>query len=96
MGKIYQNQTKLKIDFDLREDITGATVVIKYVSPQGNTGTLPVIVTDAINGLVSFINDTEPVFTEVGNYRMWAYVVYPDLRELFGEPDCLQIFKEGN
>ena len=96
MGKVYVGQTKLKIIADLNSDITGSTVVLKYEKPDGATGNFPMVITDALNGIVEYDVSLATDFDLKGNWKMWAYVTYADSKVAPGEPFRLKFFTEGD
>jgi len=95
MGKVYVGQTKLKIVLDLNSNITGTTVILKYEKPDGATGNFPMVITDAINGIVERVVALATDFDVKGNWNMWAHVTYADSKVAAGEPFKLFFGTEG-
>ncbi|MGL5074882.1 MAG: hypothetical protein ACRDBG_03425 [Waterburya sp.] len=97
MGKIYQNQTKLVLNFELGEDISTATVEVLYKDPDGIEAVLgQAVIIDAPLGKVRLTSGTAAFFTKVGFYKLWTKVTFPDTKVLWGEASKIQIFKEGS
>lgn len=96
MGKIYINQSKIKFTVDLKTNITGSTVKLKYIKPDGTTGEVDAIIDDAPNGIISYIppNPGSPL-DQNGTWKMWAFVTYGDAREAPGEPFEFKLNIEG-
>ena len=97
MGKVYINQSKLVINFNLGSDITGAIVVIEGFNPLGVAITnLTALVINASQGTVQYTSGVVSDFTIIGTYKLWAYVEFPDGRKIWGEPSYLEIHKTGS
>lgn len=96
MGKIYVNQTKLELTFDVGSDITGATVIIEGKDPNGASITpLATTTLNATRGKVQFISSTTPSFTISGTYTLWCLATFSDGKILIGEPAKLNIYEKG-
>lgn len=96
MGKIYVDQTALKIDLDTGIDLTIGvdSVYIKYVKPS----------TEVAAQWAGSIEDTTHVtkilsggeIDEPGDWKFWAYVNFNDGTEAPGEPVIVRVYQEGN
>lgn len=95
MGKVYIGQTRLKIEVDLKADVTGATVKLKYRKPAGTEGEFTMAVTDATSGIANYEPVSNETFNEVGTWTFWAHVTYGDGKVAAGEPFNIHFYKEG-
>lgn len=96
MGKIYKNQTKLRIQRTVNQDITAASVTsIKYVKPSGATGTLTASILTAATGVIYFDIVSSTTLDEAGMWTTWAYVTFSDTRSAAGEPVMMKVWEEG-
>jgi hypothetical protein len=96
MGKIYKNQTKLRIQRTVSQDITAASVTsIKYVKPSGASGTLTASILTAATGVIYFDVVSSSTLDEVGVWTTWAYVTFSDSRSAAGEPVTMKVYTEG-
>jgi len=95
MQKIYVNQTKLRLNFNLNADITGATVKIKVKAPDNTNFELNTLTDNALKGKVVFISDATPMFTQKGIYKMYANAVFPSNLEINGSPCELRVVEIG-
>lgn len=96
MGKIYVNQTALKIDLDTGIDLTtGVDVVyIKYQKPGSDT----------ISEWVGTVEDTTHItyvasageIDTAKDWTFWSYVEFTDGSEAPGEPSIVTVYREGN
>lgn len=95
MGKIYLNQSSLRIHLTTGVDITGATVTqIKFKKPSGSTGEWTASVDDVGAGSIYYdLTGTE--LNEAGTWTLWAYVTFADTRSAPGEPVKVTVFIEG-
>lgn len=95
MGKVYIGQTRLKIEVDLKADVTNAAVKLKYRKPGGTTGEFTMSVTDATNGIANYEVENASTFDTVGTWTFWAYVTYDDGKVAAGEPFNIHFYQEG-
>jgi uncharacterized SAM-dependent methyltransferase len=95
MGKVYIGQTRLKIVVDTKNDISNASVKLKYKTPNNLTGDFNMNVTDAINGIAEYEAVLSTDFNVPGDWIFWAYVTYDDGDVAPGEPFHLKFYKEG-
>jgi hypothetical protein len=95
MGKVYLNQSSLRIHLTTNVDITGASVTqIKYKKPSDTTGNWTATVDDATVGSMYYdLTGTE--LDEVGTWILWAYVTFSDARSAPGEPVNMIVHTEG-
>lgn len=91
MGKVYVGQSKLKINVNVGQDVTGATVQIYYIKPSKDTGSFETTIDDAVNGLISFDIADETTFDEVGTWTFYSKIIFSDLKVSYGEPFNLLI-----
>ena len=95
MGKIYLNQSSLRIQLTTNVDITGATArLIKYKKPSGTTGSWTAQPGDVGAGVIYYdLTGTE--LDEAGTWKIWAYVTFADARVAPGEPVIMIVLNEG-
>jgi hypothetical protein len=92
MGKIYQNQTALKIVLDTGYTFLGTeTVNIKYKKSSGALGSFVAI----INGTTIHYYVIAGDINEYGNWVFWSEVTFIDGTKVLGEPIRVTIHKEG-
>jgi hypothetical protein len=96
VGKIYKDQSALKIDLETGIDLTsGVTVVyIKYQKPGSETilqwtGTI-----EDTTHITKILSGGE--VDTVGDWTVWAYVEFTDGSEAPGEPSIFSVYTEGN
>ena len=98
MGKIFVNQSNLKLTLQTGVTLTGAlTKQIGYKKPD----------VDGIAGIIDYwdatIDGTEDLFYEfinteldvAGTWAFWAYVVFADGRNAPGEPIQIKVYEQG-
>lgn len=95
MGKVYKNQTALKLVATVGVDITSAAAQIKYIKPSGSTGSFTATISDATTGKFEYIISDENDIDEVGSWVLWGYVVFSDETYAAGEPYILKVYSEG-
>jgi len=95
MGKIYLNQSSLRLQLTTDEDITGATVTrIQYKKPSGTTGYWTAQVEAVGDGIIYYdLLGTE--LDEIGTWKIWAFVTFVDGRSAPGEPVSFIVHTEG-
>lgn len=95
MGKIYLNQSSLRIQLTTNVDITGATsTLIKYKKPSGSTGSWIASIEAAGDGIIYYdLTGTE--LDETGTWTLWAHVTFSDTRVAPGEPVKMIVYTEG-
>ena len=96
MGKIYADQTALKIDLDTGIDLTTGvdSVYIKYTKPGSST-------TDQWSATVENGTHITKVLSGgeidiAGDWKFWAYVIFTDTSKAPGEPVQVRVYQEGN
>jgi len=95
MGKIYLNQSSLRIQLTTNVDITGATVTqIKYKKPSDATGSWTAQV-EAVGDGIIYYDLTGTELDETGTWVLWAYVTFADARSAPGEPVNVIVHTEG-
>lgn len=95
MGKVYIGQTALKIEVDLKANLTDASVKLKFKKPTGEAGEFAMIITDTINGIAKFEAQTANTFNVAGTWTFWAYVTYGNGKVAAGEVFIIRFYKEG-
>lgn len=95
MGKIYLNQSSLRIILTTGVNISGASVrQIKYKKPSGTTGNWTATELDSGAGSIYYdLTGTE--LDELGTWTLWAYVMFSDGRSAPGEPVSVIVHTEG-
>lgn len=96
MAKIFEGQNALRFEADTNVDITGAVgTLIKYIKPDGSSGTFSASIDDAENGIIYYdvVNTTE--LDQEGTWIMWAHVTFSDGRVAQGVPIRVKVFAEG-
>lgn len=95
MGKVYVNQSSLRLELTAYEDVTDAvSTVLKYKKPSGTIDSWSATVSDATTGVMHYdFLDTE--LDEAGDWIVWIYVVFSDGRNAPGEPYTWRIYEEG-
>ena len=96
MGKIYVNQTQLKIKLNVGVDISGArTLLIKYIKPDGVTKGQWTGYADP-TALQTVDYDFSVGDLDVsGSWIVWAYVTFSDGKSAPGAPVKLRVWDEG-
>ena len=95
MGKIYVDQTALKIDLDTGIDLTAGvdSVYIRYQKPN-TTETLEWTASiENESHVVKILNGGE--IDAPGEWTFWAYVIFTDTTEAPGEPAVVVVHVEG-
>ena len=98
MSKIYVNQTALRINTSVNEDITGASVKIKYKKPDNTTGEwIGVIDKPSSGGFYYDATSTEGVYDidMKGKWTLWAEVTFANGNIALGEPTSMQVYLAG-
>jgi hypothetical protein len=96
MGKIYVNQSELRLQLNTTIDLTQAALIkIKYIKP-GSTVVNEVVagVFDVAKGIIIYDFHNGELDT-VGNWTFWADVTFSDGRNAPSEPVKLRIWVEG-
>ena len=94
MGKIYKNQSSLRIRLTTGVQVTGASVTkIKYKKPDGTVGDWDATVEDEGDGILYYdLTGTE--LDQVSDWLFWAYVTFADGRSAPGEPVRVKVYEE--
>ena len=95
MGKIYVNQTALKIDLDTGIDLTtGVDVVyIKYKEPDSDTISEWVGAVENTTHITYVLSAGE--IDLIGDWTFWSYVDFTDGSKAPGEPSIVTVYTEG-
>ena len=95
MGRIYKNQSALRITLKTFTDLEGVmSTVIKYRKPDGKTGELTAAVGDAEKGII-FHECIEGEIDATGWWSFWAFVTFADGRTAAGETAKVYVWQEG-
>ena len=93
---LYGNQTSVDFTITTGVNITGATCVLKYRSPDGNTtGSLAGTISIASTGVFTAALTADILGTNYGPWAFWAYVTFSDGRVAAGKPFYIEVRKEG-
>lgn len=94
-GKIYKNQTELKITARMAVVVTGAiTKVIKYIKPDGTPGQWTAEFGTEVNEI--FFEDFQAnTLDQAGDWRFWGHVTFTAGKYAAGEPEIKTVNKEG-
>ncbi len=95
MGKVYLNQSSLRIHLTTGVDITGAvTKKIKYVKPDGTAGEWTAQIDDPTAGSIYYdLSGTE--LDQTDTWTLWAWIEFSDNRTAPGEPVKMIVHTEG-
>ena len=96
MGKIYKNQTALRIRLQTRTNLTGATAKVKYEKPSGATGDWDAVISNAEDGVVDYDIAGANDLDESGEWTFWAYVTFSGGTVAPGEPVIVRVYEEGD
>ena len=70
MGQIFKGQTNLDLVVTVGQDITGATpTLIKYIKPSGAEGSFTATITDALNGIITYVIASINDLDEYGDFH---------------------------
>ena len=96
MGKIYVDQTALKIDLNTGIDLTTGvqTLYIKYKKPGSDTVLEWVGTEENGTHIIKILNGGE--IDEPENWTFWSYVIFTDGSEAPGEPETVTVHIEGH
>ena len=96
MGKIYKDQTALKIDLDTGIDLTTGVdfVYIKYQKPGIETIAEWAGSIENTTHITKILSGGE--IDTIGDWTFWAYVEFTDGSEAPGEPSIVPVYTEGN
>lgn len=97
MGKVFVGDTGVKFISSTEVDITGALIrLIKYIKPDGTTGSFTAIEEGApADGDISY---TVTLITELdtgGRWLFWAKITHSDGTISTGEAEGYTIYPEG-
>ena len=97
MNRIYKGQTKLRVLFNCKCDLTGyASVNIKARKPDGITEvTFPAVVKDAESGIIFYDVQSENDFDKVGFWTLWPEFVFDDDRTNVGQAEKAFVYEAG-
>ena len=95
MGKIYQQQSALRITLKTYCDLEGIiSAVIKYRKPDGLTGEMTAVVGDTAKGVI-FHEVIEGEIDVSGWWSFWAFVTFGDGRTAAGEAEKVFVWEQG-
>ena len=89
MGKIYKNQTALRISLDTNITLAaGDSAIIKYKKPDGNTGSWSAII-DTPNVYYDIVSSSD--LDQDGTWIFWSYVTFSGGGVAPGEPASVKV-----
>jgi hypothetical protein len=95
MGRIYKNQTALRITLKTFTDLAGITsAVIRYRKPNGKTAEFPAAIGDPEKGII-FHECIEGEIDISGWWSFWAFITFNDGRTASGEAAKVYVWQEG-
>jgi hypothetical protein len=95
MGKIYVNQTQLRIQLNVGVSVVGALALkIKYTKPTGVSGEF-VASEDTSTTKTIYYDFSQPDLNVAGDWLFWAYVTFANGKSAPGEPVRIKIWAEG-
>lgn len=96
MSKVYTTQDYLKIELTYQEDVASniASAVIKYIDPEGATGTWTAVHTPSTKTISYNLPVGNPLDV-AGKWTVWSYATMTDGRKLPGETFKFRIDEEG-
>ena len=95
MGKIYVGQNKLTITCTVSQDITAATCLIKYIKPDGTTGSWTGTIQTAATGIYYYNIASTAILDVAGTWVLWGHVTFSDTKVGVGEPVNVVVYTEG-
>jgi len=95
MGKIFKDQTALRITLNTFTDLEDAvSAVIKFYKPDGSTGEFAAAVKDVEKGII--IHEViEGEIDVSGWWSFWAFVTFEDGRTAAGEAAKVYVWEQG-
>jgi hypothetical protein len=101
--KIYNNQSAIRLSCMTTTDLTSAEdTVIKYKSPNGYEGSFVASIANTEIGILEYSFVLGQSFETIdqngdgiGEWTIWAHVVFTDGREAPGEVYKLRVYEEG-
>ncbi len=94
MANIYSGQD-LRLQLTLGVGTTSATVIFKYRTPSGTTGSWTASETTASTGVYYY--DLKPASTlTVGDWIVWGHVTFSDSKIGMGIPATFVVRTEGS
>ena len=93
MGKIYKNQTALRIELDTNIDLSDASsALIKYKKPSGTTGSFTATITGE-KVYYDIVSSSD--LDEDGTWTFWSYVTFTSGTVAPGEAVSVKVYNEG-
>lgn len=93
-GKIYIDQSNLKITAETGVTVTGATeTFIKFFKPDGTAGQFDATIVGTQDIEFDFSEPSE--LDQAGVWIFWAKITFAGGRKAPGEPERVQVFIEG-
>lgn len=94
MGRIYKNQTALRISLDTKADLSTATAqVIKYKKPDGTSGQFTA--TNGGSGVIYYQVANSSDLDQAGRWSFWAYLTFTGGIVAPGEVVHIDVYNEG-
>jgi hypothetical protein len=95
MGKIYKEQSALRISLKTFTDLEGIEkAVILFRKPNKKTGVFAAAVTDPKEGIISH-ECIEGEIDMTGWWMFWAFITFTDGRTAIGEAAKVFVWKQG-
>jgi len=95
MGKIFKEQSALRITLKTFTDLEGAvSAAIRFCKPDGTTGEFAAAVGDPNKGVI-FHEVIEGEIDVSGWWSFWAFVTFEDGRTAAGEAAKVYVWQEG-
>jgi len=96
MGRIYKNQTALKIVATVGQNITGATIKqIKYKKPDGTIGAFTAVSSNDSRGVLEYTVSSADDIDQAGMWKLWGYVTFSDGKSAPGEAYQVRVYEES-
>lgn len=95
MGKVYKGQTAVTITATVKQDVTGATCLIKYKKPSRDTGSFAATIITAATGVIRYTASSISDLDESGIWTFWAHITFSDGTIAAGEAYTRTIYAEG-
>jgi len=97
MSKIYKNQSALRLTLETGVALTGATLKIRYVKPDGSSGLWNATLSGTTAIYYDFHNSAGiSELDQEGQWEFNAYITFSDGRIAPGEPVFIVVYAEGN
>lgn len=97
MGRIFKNQTALKVQIETGVDLTSATKKIKYKKPDGSLGEFSTGIADInlTEGIIEWTPADANSLDQAGTWTMWVHITFSGGSVAAGEVFCIEVNQEG-